>query len=82
MQAVRNVLTNLTLEIDRCIEIIRQSIMCAADLTPSPSRYNPGLGHSYIDTANHHTCRDFDRLHRWVQERTVGKLAVKPVQKQ
>ncbi|KAJ5993017.1 hypothetical protein N7451_008741 [Penicillium sp. IBT 35674x] len=67
---------------NRCIETIRQSIMCAADLTPSPSRYNPGLGHSYIDTANHHTCRDFDRLHRWVHERAVGKLAVNPVQKQ
>ncbi|KAJ5703471.1 hypothetical protein N7493_011860 [Penicillium malachiteum] len=67
---------------NRCIETIRQSIMCATDLTPSPSRYNPGLGHSYIDTANHHTCRDFDRVHRWVKERSVGKLAVKPVNKQ
>ncbi|KAJ6004763.1 hypothetical protein N7540_012562 [Penicillium herquei] len=66
---------------NRCIEQIRQSIMCAADLTPSPSRYNPGLGHNYIDTDSHHTCRDFDRLHRWVQERRVGKLAVKPVQR-
>ncbi|KAJ5722013.1 hypothetical protein N7488_000048 [Penicillium malachiteum] len=73
---------NTSSTINRCIEQIRQSIMCAADLTPSPYRYNLGLEHSYLDADNHHTCRDFDRVHRWAKERSVGKIAVEPVHKQ
>ncbi|KAJ5552112.1 hypothetical protein N7494_001490 [Penicillium frequentans] len=64
---------------NHCIERIRQSIMCAGDLTPSPSRYNPGLGRHYIDEDYSHTCRNFDRLDRWAKERAMGQLAVKPV---
>lgn len=55
------------MHVDHCIEALRLSLMCYADVTPmviirDESR---ALG-SYADFDMHHKCRDFDKLVEWV----------------
>jgi hypothetical protein len=66
-----------TLHRDHCIEAIRQSLMCNADLTPIPSRYYEALGQNYIDTNRPHVCRNWGSIRSWVNERVNGSLEVK-----
>lgn len=62
---------------DHCIEAIRQSLMCSADLAPIPSRWYETLGQSYIDTNRPHICRNWGLIRSWVNERVNGSLKVK-----
>lgn len=55
------------MHVDHCIEALRLSLMCYADVTPmliirDESR---ALG-SFADFNMHHKCRDFDKLVEWV----------------
>ncbi|KAB5576188.1 hypothetical protein GE09DRAFT_1281885 [Coniochaeta sp. 2T2.1] len=49
--------------IDHCINHIRQSLQCHADLTPMEWRLSGS--NIIIKTDTHHTCRNFDKIHRW-----------------
>lgn len=54
-----------------CFDYLRQSIMCAADVTPEwiqPGE-NMTTGWGYT-----HQCRDFDGLKRWAQKNRVRGL--------
>lgn len=62
-----------------CIEQIRQYIMCAGDMTPTPTIYNEARKHSYIDSDVTHTCRNFGQLRDWLSQRYNGSLAVQPI---
>jgi len=68
-----------TLHRYHCIDIIRQSLMCHADLTPIPTRYYKGLGQNYIDSNRPHVCRNWRQIRSWVTERNNGSLEVKPL---
>jgi hypothetical protein len=61
---------------DHCIDQIRQSLMCSADLTPIPygwyPRYNQVNG--MFDVA--HTCRDFEAVKEWARERRSDKFTI------
>lgn len=61
-----------------CIDSIRQSIQCKADLTIIPTQWQPGLGENYIDADREHECRDFEKVKKWELSRYDGPLAVKP----
>jgi hypothetical protein len=63
---------------DHCIDAIRQSLMCHADLTPIPSRWFEGLGQSYIDTNRPHVCRNWSKIRSWATERYNGSTSVPP----
>jgi hypothetical protein len=63
---------------DHCIEAIRQSLKCNADLSPIPGRYYEALGKNYIDTNRPHVCRNWGMIRSWVNERVNGSLEVKP----
>lgn len=63
---------------DHCVDAIRQSLMCHADLTPIPSRWFEGLGQSYIDTNRPHVCRNWNSIRAWATERFNGTTAVRP----
>ncbi|KAK0705715.1 hypothetical protein B0H67DRAFT_675727 [Lasiosphaeris hirsuta] len=55
---------SLANHIDHCINHIRQSLQCHADLTPMEWRLVGG-SRLILKTDTLHTCRDFDRIHAW-----------------
>ena len=71
-------MTSSTNHTNHCIEMLRQAVMCAADLTLEkldpeditspfkPQRGNSGWG-------NFHTCRDWTRLAEMVRQRGIVK---------
>ncbi|KAF2102100.1 hypothetical protein NA57DRAFT_73537 [Rhizodiscina lignyota] len=57
-----------------CIDQIRQHIMCSGDLTPVPTKsYDvlDGVSVRYVNSNYPHTCRNFDSIRNWVDERVV-----------
>ncbi len=63
---------------DHCIEQIRQYLMCHADLSPTPTKFFPGLGRNYVLSNNPHVCRDFGKLRAWMTDRYKGQHQVMP----
>ncbi|KAH6721008.1 hypothetical protein BKA61DRAFT_466802, partial [Leptodontidium sp. MPI-SDFR-AT-0119] len=57
--------TVLALHWDHCIDILRQTLMCHADITPMPD------GNVYSVLAASETCRDFERVREWAVERRI-----------
>jgi hypothetical protein len=58
-----------TVHLDHCVDQIRQALMCHADLTPVPMQQIEGLENTLIGNGEEHTCRDFDAIWQWVEER-------------
>ena len=56
--------------IAHCIDAIRQSLMCAADITPYTWTWEPAIGTYRNQVKNPHTCRNWEVLHEWVRENT------------
>lgn len=58
--------------LDHCIDLIRQSLQCAADVTPITwirSRKD-GIARGQINML--HTCRNYEKIHQWaLQHQTV-----------
>ncbi|KAL7941443.1 hypothetical protein V8C42DRAFT_335141 [Trichoderma barbatum] len=60
--------------IGHCLESLRQSIMCHADITPAVWHWDHSVPNS---TRNKpwltvlHTCRDFDRIREWAKKRKI-----------
>jgi hypothetical protein len=54
--------------LEHCLDRLRQAVMCHGDLTPSPlytfAGYPVALGRS-----GEHTCRKFEPIRRWMDER-------------
>lgn len=54
-----------------CIEDLRQSLMCAADVSPIPFVLD-GNGKAVVDVNSVvHRCRDFDAVREWARKRPV-----------
>lgn len=68
-------LSSHTDDSDHCIDQLRQSIMCAGDLTPVTLRHvwmeNPRRSVLLGETERMHTCRNFDAIRDWATERGV-----------
>ncbi|CAJ2508453.1 Uu.00g134790.m01.CDS01 [Anthostomella pinea] len=63
--------------IPHCIDSIRLSLQCHADLTFVPERWVDGWLEPWAVWKNKHMCRDFDAVHDWALENapdTAGKL--------
>jgi len=60
--------------VDHCINAVRQSLMCNADISPDvwQSRRNPKTGYkiSEIHFNSLHTCRNYNVIQKWAHERT------------
>ncbi|KAH8894719.1 hypothetical protein GQ53DRAFT_821074 [Thozetella sp. PMI_491] len=53
-----------------CLENIRQTVQCHGSTVVVPIKYQPGLGHGYVDLdAVTHSCRDIRALREWVDDR-------------
>lgn len=59
-----------TAHLDHCVDQIRQALMCHADLTPVPMLPIAGAPNNLaLGNGEMHTCRDFDAIWAWVEER-------------
>jgi len=60
------------MESDHCIETLRETIQCNMDMTPVPHIWSEGKGMFLAQTMLKHTCRDFDALVEWQDNREKG----------
>ncbi|KAI0968526.1 hypothetical protein F4678DRAFT_201734 [Xylaria arbuscula] len=58
--------------VDHCVEILRETIQCQGDLTPVPHIWSPEKQMYIADTSLPHTCRDFEAMTKWQDERTAA----------
>ncbi|GAW23809.1 hypothetical protein ANO14919_133860 [Xylariales sp. No.14919] len=58
-----------TQHVDHCIETLRQSIQCSADLTPVPHNWAEGKQMYIANTMLEHTCRDYEAIMGWQDSR-------------
>ncbi|KAF9740465.1 hypothetical protein PMIN06_012999 [Paraphaeosphaeria minitans] len=60
--------------LDHCVDSIRQSLMCSADVTPLPYVWWRKYNQLMPTTAVTHTCRDFEAIRDWAKEHRAGKV--------
>lgn len=60
--------------IDHCLNGIRESLMCSADITPNTWLWEEKYGYNIprIDTV--HTCRDFEKIKDWAEARHINSF--------
>ncbi|KAL5384778.1 hypothetical protein DPSP01_005215 [Paraphaeosphaeria sporulosa] len=51
--------------IDHCFDSLRQSIMCASDVSPAPYNWVPSKGKALGSLGVQHTCRNYEKLVEW-----------------
>jgi len=51
--------------IDHCIEILRQNLMCTADVGLVTYEWVEGFSEPYPDFSTWHKCRNFDKVLDW-----------------
>lgn len=56
---------------DHCIDSIRQSLMCSADVTPLTWTWDEEDQKLEPVATITHTCRDFDAVREWARENIV-----------
>ncbi|KZS95188.1 hypothetical protein SISNIDRAFT_408923, partial [Sistotremastrum niveocremeum HHB9708] len=54
--------------VDHCINIIRESIVCHADITPNVWQWDEDRQVSFPHFDNIHTCRNWDAIMDWARE--------------
>ncbi|KAI0396798.1 hypothetical protein F5Y17DRAFT_417836 [Xylariaceae sp. FL0594] len=55
--------------LNHCVDIIRQSLECVADITPLPLTFNADAGIYGADVQRMHTCRNYDPLIAYFKSR-------------
>ncbi|EQL01720.1 hypothetical protein OCS_02573 [Ophiocordyceps sinensis CO18] len=59
---------------DHCIDSIRQTLMCHADVSPIPFHINvPANTGIFPRLATTHTCRNFTKIQQWSKEHWAGE---------
>ncbi|GAB7336039.1 hypothetical protein MBLNU13_g08855t1 [Cladosporium sp. NU13] len=59
---------------DHCIDSLRQTIMCHADVAPIPFHVNVPVSKGIFPRlATTHTCRNFTKIQEWARDRTIGE---------
>jgi hypothetical protein len=60
---------------DHCIDSIRQSLMCSADVTPIVWAWDEKSHRSSHRTDTLHSCRNFEKIQEWAKDNQVdGEL--------
>jgi hypothetical protein len=54
--------------LEHCLDRLRQAVMCHGDLTPSPLYTFHGY-HVALGRSGEHTCRKFEPIRQWMDER-------------
>lgn len=59
---------------DHCVDSIRQTLMCHADVSPIPFHINvPANTGIFPRLATTHTCRDFSKIQQWGRDHSAGE---------
>lgn len=62
----------LKLHVTHCLDILRQQLMCTVDLGVFGQVWiNPEEPTSFVDFNTQHTCKNFDAVRQWAQERQL-----------
>jgi hypothetical protein len=65
------------LRVDKCIQRLRQTLMCAADATPFLYEILPGPGRkTNSDFETLHYCRSFEAIQKWTGENGLSHAAL------
>lgn len=54
--------------LDHCVDQLRQSLMCNADISTIWLRWDPEVQKSRAVVASTHTCKNFEQIHRWADQ--------------
>jgi hypothetical protein len=54
--------------IAHCIDAIRQSVMCASDITPYTWQWSEEKKHAVNSVKYPHVCRNFDKVREWATD--------------
>ncbi|KAI0151866.1 hypothetical protein GGR57DRAFT_513842 [Xylariaceae sp. FL1272] len=58
---------------DHCVDALRQTLMCHADISPVAWRLNVPIRKMIIPRlSTTHTCRNFSKIHEWAREHSAG----------
>ena len=60
--------------LSHCLDALRQSLMCSADVTPLPWAWDAAAGEAKEVAEVQHTCRDFDAIRAWAKENRLTKF--------
>lgn len=55
-----------------CIDLLRQSLMCSADLSLVYWEWRPERGHHSPNATTTHICRKWEGIHGWAKEHKIG----------
>jgi len=59
--------------ISHCVDSVRQSLMCNADISVNVWQWNDQLSNVVGHSTQAHTCRNFEKLRDWSRERRVHR---------
>lgn len=57
--------------LEHCIDALRQSLMCASDITPLPWVWVEAAHEAKEVAEVMHTCRNFADIRQWARENTI-----------
>jgi len=57
--------------LDHCVDSLRQSLMCSADISTLHFEWVPKYHRNYISAKATHTCRNFEKIRQWTKDKTV-----------
>lgn len=60
--------------IDHCVDAIRQSLMCSADITPLTWLWDEEKKQALAKATLVHTCRRFDKIQEWAEQHRYSEL--------
>ncbi|KAK3368288.1 hypothetical protein B0H63DRAFT_565013 [Podospora didyma] len=59
---------------DHCVDLIRQTLMCHADISPIPFHVNAPKNTGILPRLQTtHTCRNFERIQQWARDHSAGE---------
>ncbi|KAF2101010.1 hypothetical protein NA57DRAFT_74603 [Rhizodiscina lignyota] len=64
--------------VDHCIDYIRQTLQCSADLSPIEWEWNTILNKPMFKADTAHTCRDWTAIDGWARERSFDWKEKRP----
>ncbi|KDR68280.1 hypothetical protein GALMADRAFT_78890, partial [Galerina marginata CBS 339.88] len=59
------------MHLDHCVEILRQSLMCSADVGMITFEWVRGFNSPYPDFNTRHQCRNFEKILSWASDNAV-----------
>ncbi|KAJ4490532.1 hypothetical protein J3R30DRAFT_3278331, partial [Lentinula aciculospora] len=67
-------------KISWCIDSLRQSLMCTADINPMVYSRNPDTEEFELSDSNAYTCRDFEAIREWGKQLQLNQVMEKELQ--